>query len=72
MSHENIIPSTTDYSLTPRLSYFGKLLHWKIVYFAAVKLTKNANIDKYKYSRYGIGFDRKGIFPTLVVELVEV
>ena len=23
MSHENIIPSTTDYSLTPKLSYFG-------------------------------------------------
>ena len=30
--------------------------------FGAVKLTKNADIDKYKYSRYGIGFDRKGNF----------
>ena len=28
--------------------------------FNAVKLTKNSNIDKYKYSGYGIGFDRKG------------
>ena len=36
--------------------------HWKFVYFGAVKLAKNADIDKYKYSRYGIGFDRKGIF----------
>ena len=26
----------------------------------AVKLTKNADIDKYKYSGYGIGFDGKG------------
>ena len=27
----------------------------------AVKLTKNSNIDKYKYSGYGSGFDRKDI-----------
>ena len=27
--------------------------------FAAVTLTKKADIDKYKYSGYGIGFDRK-------------
>ena len=30
--------------------------------FGAVSLTKNADIDKYKYSRYGIGFDRQGDF----------
>ena len=30
--------------------------------FGAVSLTKNADIDKYKYSWYGIGFDRKGEF----------
>ena len=28
----------------------------------AVTLTKNADIDKYGYSGYGIGFDRKGNF----------
>ena len=28
--------------------------------FGEVKLTKNLDIDKYKYSGYGIGFDRKG------------
>ena len=28
----------------------------------AVSLTKNAGIDKYKYSGYGIGFDRHGEF----------
>ena len=32
--------------------------------FGAVKLTENANIDKYKYSRYSIKFDRKGFFFT--------
>ena len=30
--------------------------------FEAVSLTKNADIDKYKYSGYGIGFDRHGEF----------
>ena len=31
-------------------------------FFGAVTLTKNADIDKYGYSAYGIGFDRKGSF----------
>ena len=30
--------------------------------FGAVSLTKNTDIVKYKYSGYGIGFDRKGFF----------
>ena len=30
--------------------------------FGAVKLTKNTDINKYKYSGYGIGFDGKGFF----------
>ena len=30
--------------------------------FVAVTLTKNADIDKYGYSRNGIGFDRRGSF----------
>ena len=30
--------------------------------FGAVSLTKNADIDKYNYSGYGIGFDRQGEF----------
>ena len=30
--------------------------------FGAVTLTKNADIDKYGYSGYKIGFDRKGSF----------
>ena len=30
--------------------------------FGAVSLTKNVDIDKYKYSGYGIGFNRHGEF----------
>ena len=30
--------------------------------FGAVTLTKNADIDKYGYSDFGIGFDRRGSF----------
>ena len=30
--------------------------------FGSVILTKKADIDKYKYSGYGIGFDTKGTF----------
>ena len=30
--------------------------------FSAVKSAKHADIDKYKYSGYGIGFDWRGIF----------
>ena len=30
--------------------------------FGTVKLTKHPDIDLYKYSGYGIGFDRKGFF----------
>ena len=31
--------------------------------FRAVTLTKNADINKFKYSVYGVGFDRHGSFP---------
>ena len=30
--------------------------------FGAVTLTKNADIEKYKYSGHGIGFDRRSSF----------
>ena len=32
--------------------------------FGAVSLTKNADIDKYKYFGYGLEFDRHGFFFT--------
>ena len=30
--------------------------------FGGIEITKNADVDKYKYSGYGIGFDRKGSY----------
>ena len=32
------------------------------MFFGAVRLTKNADIDKYGYYGYGIGFDRRSHF----------
>ena len=40
--------------------------------FGAVTLTKNADIEKYEYSGYGIGFDRRGSFHSQVVGLVKM
>ena len=38
------------------------ILHKKNCLFLAVTLTKYADIDKYGYSGYGTGFDRRGRF----------
>ena len=40
------------------------------VLFGAVELTKHVDVDRYKYSGYGIGFDRKD-FIQLVMRLEE-
>ena len=37
----------------------------------AIKLTKHVDVDLYKYSGYGIGFDRKYLIQ-LVMKLVEM
>ena len=42
------------------ISSYGKLEALENCLFGAVSLTKNADIDRYKYSGYGIGFDRHG------------
>ena len=39
--------------------------------FGAVSLTKNNDIDKYKYSGYGIGFHKKNRSFHLVMDFVE-
>ena len=46
-----LIPTTNDSSVTLQNRPFG-----------AVKLTKDADVDKYKYSGYSIGFDSRGSF----------
>ena len=40
--------------------------------FDTATLTKNADIDKYEYSGYGIGFDRKSSFSFPVGEFVKM
>ena len=35
---------------------------WNNCLFGSVKLTKNVDLDKYKYSGYGIGFDSPSKF----------
>ena len=42
--------------------YKNNNLTVKNVLFGAVSLTKNADVNKYKYSGYGIAFDGKGSF----------
>ena len=63
--------TTSNYSITPELSHYGTKVRLKFIgsclkqdkaTFGAVSLTKHADIDQYKYSGYGIGFDRKGEF----------
>ena len=52
-----------DCDLKSNLNNFDRTL--KNCLFGAVKLTKNSDIDKYKYSGHGIGFDSKGTFSHL-------
>ena len=48
-----------EISKSINISDYPTLENWL---FGAVSLTKNADIDKYKYSGYGIGFDRRSSF----------
>ena len=34
----------------------------KLCFFGAAQLTKNTDLDKYSYLRYGIGFDSRSCF----------
>ena len=47
---------------TTKNNYISDYASLENCLFGSVKLTKNPDIDKYKYSGYGIGFDRKGEF----------
>ena len=44
-------------TLGPQLRNFNTDFILGNCLFGSVKLTKNADVDKYKYSGYGIGFD---------------
>ena len=60
-NHEKIINVDIVYEINSlhNISSYPKLEN---CLFGAVSLTKNVDIDQYKYSGYGIGFDRKGEF----------
>ena len=58
-SHEKIVNIYIAYELGSTLNSFDPTLEKCL--FGTVKLTKNADIDKYKYSGYGIRFDSKAI-----------
>ena len=75
LSNESIKPpTTTNSSLTPELNFYYIVYElaassshdidptMKSCLFGAVTLTKNADIEKYKYSGYGIGLDRRSSF----------
>ena len=55
-----------EISKSINISDYPTLENWL---FGTVSLTKNADIDKYKYSGYGIGFDRHGSFSFLGIGL---
>ena len=60
-THNNIVNIYIAYELGASTSHnIDPTL--KNCLFGAVNLTKNADIDKYKYSGYGIGFDRRSSF----------
>ena len=59
--HDKIVNIYIVYDLKSTLNYNPDFTLENCL-FGAVKLTKNADVNKYKYSGYGIGFDGKGDF----------
>ena len=60
-NHEKVVNIYIVYSLGASSSNYSNTTI-KNCLFGAVTLTKNEDIDKYGYSGYGIGFDRRGTF----------
>ena len=61
-NHGSVVNIYVVYRITPKINLgdIGPTLQNCL--FGAVKLTNNADIDKYKYSGYGIGSDSRGSF----------
>ena len=60
-NHEQVVNIYIVYDLKSILNYNADFTLEDCL-FHAVKWTKNADVDKYKYFGYGIGFDGKGVF----------
>ena len=54
---KKVINLYISYTLGPQLRNLNTDFTLGNCLFGSVKLTKNADLDKYKYSGYGIGFD---------------
>ena len=60
-THEKVVNIYIVYELGPSTSHTSDPT-MKNCSFGALTLAKNADIEKYKYSGYGIGFDRRSSF----------
>ena len=52
-----------SYTLGPQLRHFNTDFTKSNCLFGSVKPNKNTDLDKYKYTGYGIGFDSRGEYP---------
>ena len=59
---KKVINIYISYTLNPWLRNLNTYFTLRNCLFSSVKLTKNADPDKYKYSGYGIGFDSRSEF----------
>ena len=59
---KKVINLHISYILNPQLRNFNTDFTLGNCLFGSVKLTKNADVDKYKYSGYSIGFDSRSEF----------
>ena len=58
-SHKKVVNFYVVYEIT---NFHGINSYPTLTNALNVKLTKNADIDKYQYFGYGIGFDGKGFY----------
>ena len=59
---KKVINIYISYRLAPQLKDLNTDFTLVNCLFGSVKLTKNADLDKYKYSGYSIGFDSRSEF----------
>ena len=62
MTFKKVVNLYISYRLTPWLRNLNRYFTLTNCLFGSVKLTKNADPDKYKYSDYGRGFDSRSEF----------
>ena len=59
---KKVINAYISYTINPQLRNLNTDFTLKNCLFGSVKLTKNTDLDKYKHSSYGIGFDSHSEF----------